>query len=192
MRLACRGIVVGAWVLGTTASLVGAEPPKATIAGGADETGHEYRWTLTNRCKSPIVYVEFPHYHADVFSVPPGWTQRTTYLVNVGVEDRPGICAATAPSGDGIGPGQSGDFSMRITASGANVGKGNVKVRFDDGTETVVADVTLPQPNPTDVKFLPLIGLAVIFVVVVVIREWRRRTSRPAVTEDDSGFPENP
>ncbi|MGB9626872.1 MAG: hypothetical protein ACPMAQ_18625 [Phycisphaerae bacterium] len=195
-----RGVRVfaWAWIAATAASAGGAGPvlaagtDRVTITGGADDTAHNYAWTVTNRHVSPIVEVEFPHYHADTFMVPPGWTQRCTYLVNVGVEDRPGVCTAAAPAGDGIAHGESAEFGMRICAAGANVGRGNVRVRFADGSEAVVAGVSLPEASPTSTKYMPLVGLAVIFVLVVVIRERRRHRSSADASGDTAGSPPQP
>ncbi len=189
------GVFARAWIAvvaasaGSTGPVLAAGTDRVTITGGADDTAHNYTWTVTNRHVSPIVQVEFPHYHADTFMVPPGWTQRCTYLVNVGVEDRPGVCTATAPAGDGIARGESVEFGMRICAAGANVGRGNVTVRFADGSEAVVAGVSLPEASPTSTKYMPLVGLAVIFVLVVVIRERRRRRSSADASEEPAESP---
>lgn len=148
------------------------------IDGGlADDTRQNYQWTVTNRHTSPIVCVEFPHYHADMFIVPEGWSTRgTTYLVNVGVPDKPGVCVARPEaSHSGIPPGGARRFGMRIAASGALVGEGNVTVRFADGSATVVSGVVLPVPPPYNFKFLPLVGAAIIFVAWVMIRTIRDR-----------------
>jgi hypothetical protein len=160
-----------------------AGPPLVEIKGGADETRHNYEWTVTNRHTSPITRIEFPHYHADAFVVPSGWsTEGTTFLVNVGVADKPGICVATVmPSHTGIPEGGRQEFRMRITASGALVGEGKVRIKFKDDSTTVVPGVVLPVPPPYDFKYLPLVGAALIFglwVIIRTIRERRRRASQ--------------
>jgi len=187
--LAPAWIAVVAASAGSTGPVLAVGNDRVTITGGADDTAHNYAWTVTNRHVSPIVQVEFPHYHADTFMVPPGWTQHCTYLVNVGVEDRPGVCTAAAPAGDGIAQGESAEFGMRICAAGANVGRGDVTVRFADGSEAVVAGVSLPQASPVSTKYMPLVGLAAIFVLVVVIRERRRRRSLADVSEETAESP---
>jgi len=48
--------------------------PKVTITGRADKSGKQYVWTVTNEYCSAVVRVEFPHYMADLFTSPTGWT----------------------------------------------------------------------------------------------------------------------
>jgi hypothetical protein len=174
-----RVAITGIMLVATTA----ARAEMATIEGRADTSGHNYEWVVTNDSASPIVSIEFPHYHADLFSVPPGWQSKTTFLVNVGVPDEPGVCIATAqPPNPGIVRGGSARFGMRITAKGAPVGKGAVKVRFADGREVLVTGVELPEPPASSFKFLPVVVGAIILVLWVVIRtlrERRRRASEP-------------
>src|SRR5437868_3393823 len=73
-----------------------AQPAKVVITGGFDSagqrlvatgssensaydaSGQNYAWIVTNNHTSPIVYVEFPHYHADTFHTPDGWDQKCT------------------------------------------------------------------------------------------------------------------
>ena len=75
-------MVVGGVIPGVAAANEGR---RVTIVGGADATGHRYTWTVTNEDTSPIVYVEFPHYRANLFFSPHGWsTDESTFLVNVG------------------------------------------------------------------------------------------------------------
>lgn len=163
-----------------------ADDKLASIDGEVDPTRQNYEWFVTNHHTAPIVYIEFPHYRADVFNVPPRWKAETTFLVNVGVPDKPGVCIARPePPNPGILRGGSQPFSMRITAKGAAVGRGEVKIRFADGKETVIRDVVLPEPPPTDFKLLPLVGAAIIFgswVLIRAIRD-RRRKNQPPGTE---------
>ena len=183
-------MVVGGVIPGMAAANEGR---RVTIVGGADATGHRYTWTITNEDTSPIVYVEFPHYRANLFFSPHGWsTDESTFLVNVGVEERPGLCIARAAStADGIAPGQSATFSTQIAAAGAQRRRGNVQVQFADGTKTIVSGVELPQRETLGDEFIPLIGLGVIFVgwmVVQVIRSRRRASdvtsgTTPTTTE---------
>ena len=46
------------------------------IEGGVRPSNRQYYdWKVTNHHTSPIIYIEFPHYHADTFGAPAGWTQ---------------------------------------------------------------------------------------------------------------------
>lgn len=173
------GAAVAALAFVGSPARVVAREARASISGGADASGVTYRWTVTHEHTSPIVYVEFPHYHASLFFAPAGWTQRSTFLVNVGVADRPGVCTARAESAfSGIVRGRSGDFGMQVTAAGTRRGRGNVIVRFADGTESVVADVELPVPETVGSKYLPLVGLSVIAIVALGVRALRQRVGR--------------
>lgn len=161
-----------------------AEDKLVEISGGADETRHNYEWLVVNHHTAPITYIEFPHYRADLFAVPPNWTKETTYLVNVGVPDRPGVCIARPePPNPGIVRGGAQRFGMRISAQGAAVSTGQVKVKFSDGKETIVTGVALPEPPLNRSRLLPLLGAALIFglwVVIRTIRDRRRASAQAA------------
>jgi len=181
-RPAAIGLAVAVAVWSATLPhAVAEQQPKVTITGGADASGNNYTWTVTNHYRSPIVYVEFPHYRAVLFYAPAGWSTKSTYLVNVGVPDRPGLCTAKAESvAKGIRPGTSAEFRMQVDVGKAWRGPGTVRIRFADGTETTVADVQLPQPKNTPIdKYVRVIGFFVIFVVAVAIFSIRQR-KRPA------------
>ena len=79
-----------------------AQQPKVTISGGADTSGQNYRWTVTNHYGSPVVYIQFPHYHADTFFAPDGWEKECTNLIRVGARNAPGTCTARADSPEKI------------------------------------------------------------------------------------------
>lgn len=154
----------------------GAQAPKVTISGGADATAQWYAWTVTNHHSSPIVYVRFPHYHADAFSAPAGWKKECTYLVNVGVADRAGVCVASVEAaGAGIASGRSAEFGMRISRAGARRRPGRVTVRFADGTQAVVGGVELPTAATTPERLYALIGFGLVLGIVVLVQLRRRR-----------------
>ncbi len=171
-------------------TLTTATPPPVTITGGADPTGYTYTWTVINKHTSPIVHVEFPHYHGAMFFAPEGWSVECTFLVNAGVEDRPGVCTARdvlfaeAPAGlarnnaalrNRLGSAKgSFDFRMQVVLTGTRRGQGKVLIGFADGSEVHVAGVELPQREYVGDKYVPLIGLGLIFVVWVIARSWGR------------------
>ena len=158
-----------------------AEDDPVRIVGGPDITGHNYEWKVYNNSPSPIVYIEFPHWHADLFYGQTGWSIKgTTYLVHVGVPDLAGVCKATAESpANYIRPGGSAIFTMRISPKGADRGKGQVKVRFADGSERIIDGVELPRQPPQEYKFATLIALAVLFVGFVIFKTLRQRRTQP-------------
>lgn len=184
--LCCCAIVATAFVPRSVA----AEDSRVSIKGGIDPdepSGHNYVWTVTNRHSSPIVSVEFPHYRADMFLAPDGWKTECTYLVNVGVPLKPGTCTAKMdPEQGGLFRGASATFRMRVAPEGAPIGKGTVLVRFADGTQAAVEGVTLPRAPDESGKHAPLIALVVLFVVVVVVREWRQRKNKSPASDDKS------
>ena len=164
-----------------------AQQPKVTITGGADGSGQNYHWTVTNHCGSPVVYIQFPHYHADTFITPDGWEKECTNLMRVGARNAPGTCTAWADSPEkGIAPGRSAEFSVRLAAGGAHRRSGQVTVRFADGTQTIVAGVELPTASTTSEQLYALIGFALVFVIIVIVQTRRRRKAPPAV-EPDAG-----
>ncbi len=154
------------------------EDATVTVAGGADVSGQVYTWTVTNRYPSPVVGLEFPHYRATLFFAPVTWLTDCTFLVNVGVEDSPGVCVATAPAPtEGIPPGRSAEFSMQCSAAGARRAMGAVTVRFADGKEIEVAGVELPTREGVGDKYVPLVGLGAIAVILVLVAALRRRSA---------------
>ncbi len=181
--------IVMAVLLGTSVPTTAA-PPSVTITGGADPAGYIYTWTVTSKHTSPIVFVEFPHYHGALFFAPEDWSVECTFLVNVAVEDRPGVCTArnmlfaeapagrnrndVAPSGRSALAKGALEFRMQVVLDGTRRGPGHVLVRFADDSEVYVAGVELPQREAAGDKYISLIGLGLIFAVWVIARSWGR------------------
>jgi hypothetical protein len=183
--------VVAACALLITGATAHAQTADVLIESEVDVSAHNYTWTITNHTNDAIVYVEFPHYHADMFFAPGGWKQECTYLVGIGVPDRPGVCKASVEAArDGIAPGASAEFSMRIASAGAQQGEGVVRVRLEDGTEIKVTGVAVPIPPSTLGKYVPLIGLAAIFVLGIVLHARRQRKNAAPSASD--GFTDDP
>ena len=181
-------VAAGWWLLLAPPGMA-ADPPKVTITGGADASGHNYNWTVANETASPIVHVEIPHYHATLFFAPGGWSTECTFLVNVGVDDRPGVCRAHVDSpASGIAPGRSAQFSMQIVTRAVQRAAGEVTVRTADGAEMVIAGVELPQPETTSDKYVSLVGLAAVLLVAVALQRGRGR-GKPARTDGNATTP---
>ena len=159
-----------------------AEDPPILITGGADESGHQYAWKVTNLSPQAIVEIRFPHYRANLFFPPPDWEQSCTGLVAAGARNEPGLCTARAPAGkDGIAPGRSAEFKMQIASVGARRTPGRVTLRFTDGTETVVSGVELPTPEPLGDQYVSLVGLGMIFALLAVRQATKKRKARNAM-----------
>jgi len=163
-----------------------AQQPRVTITGGADGSGQNYHWTVTNHYGSPVVYIQFPHYHADTFLTPDGWEKECTNLIHVGARKKPGTCTASVDSpGKGIASGHSAEFGMRLARGGGYHRRpGQVTVRFADGTQTIVGGVELPTASTTSERLYALIGFALVFVIVVYVQVRRRRKGAPAAQPD--------
>lgn len=176
-----------AWIgrlLTATALVLGPVAPALAgrhviIIGGADVSGHNYEWTVTHDYDSPIVSLEFPHYMADAFGTPDGWTQKITNLLG-GRKGRPGICLAE--SAEGLPAGQSAVFRLRIGPRGTPRGEGDVVVRFADGSEELVR-AELPVRESFLGQHTSLIGLGAIFVLLL-IRTLSKGRQRPAASTD--------
>ncbi len=143
------------------------------VSGGADFSGHEYTWKITNRHTSPLVYLAIPGHHVDVFTVPEDWTFKRIAS---------GLVATAEPDA-GIATGRDATFKMRVEPKGAKRGRGNITVRFADGTQYIVRDVEVPQPETNAETYMPLLGLAMMLLVVIMAR--RKRTRRRSVSDSD-------
>lgn len=160
---------------------------KVAIDGGRDGSGQNFSWTVRNQASSPIVWIEFPHYHADLFTVPTGWKQECTNLNVIGSEDKPGVCRGMSESaGAGIAPGSSAQFSMRLSRSSANKGSGTVQIKFADGSSASVSGVALPiAPSVWDHLLAPL-AMGAIFVTAILIHRSSRKNRGSASTPMES------
>ncbi len=153
---------------------------KVRIVGGADGTGQNYTWKVTNLHDSRIVSVSFPHYHGDTFIVPTGWEQETTGLAQAGVKDAHlgGVCRAFVSNPKtGIGQRFDATFRLRIARTGAQRRPGEVTVQFADGSEAIVPDIELPTKPTFGERYIMAIGLGVIFLVIFLTT---RKGKKPA------------
>ncbi|UCG17404.1 MAG: hypothetical protein JSV19_05115 [Phycisphaerales bacterium] len=141
-----------------------------TITGGADVSGHNYEWTVTNHHSSPIVLVQFPHYMADVFTPPDGWTSEMTNPLGKGV--------CSVESVTGLPTGRSVTVGLRVAPRGAFRGRGNVLVRFADDTEVLVP-AEMPTKEPFIRRNIPVIGLGLAFGAFLLVRALKKRKPRP-------------
>lgn len=170
-----------------------AETPLVTIQGGVLRANRQlYEWTVTNHHSSPIVLIHFPQYSGDTFNTPKGWSQEWKNQAKLGGKDAPGWVKAIAEDAEpGIAPGESAKFDMRLSRGGALARPGKVTVRFADGTEVVVRGVELPSAPSFLERNAMVIGLAAIFVIVLIVHFRRQRKSRTATPPSaSSGQPE--
>lgn len=171
-----------------TSSAMGVDSPKATMIGGADASGRNYSWTVTNDHSSPIVFVEFPFDKVLLFLAPQGWQTDCGRQTGAAFEHSAKTCAARTPSpASGIARGTTEDFEMRLFRSGARRGPGTVLVRFADGSEVRVGGVELPQRKGLGDRYVALFALGAAFAVWGVVRAVRRpRTTAKTPTDEPS------
>lgn len=151
------------------------------MTGGADPSGHEYAWKLTNEGASSIVEVRIPHYRANLFFPPDGWESSCTGLVAVGAKNEPGLCTVKPASGkEGLTPGRSVELRMQIAAAGAKRRAGSVVVRFADGAEFSVAGVELPTRESSGDRYVAPTGLGLI-IMILAFRNARRKRRRQRI-----------
>ncbi|MFN0138303.1 MAG: hypothetical protein ACKVS9_19540 [Phycisphaerae bacterium] len=159
-----------------------------TITGGPDGSGQNYEWTVTNNSPSPIIDIAFPHYHADTFISPDGWSEDVTHLQVAGATQSNGVCRAFVADADrGILPGRNAKFGMRIARIGAEKGPGNVTVKLGDGTTVTVAGVTLPVAPSVGQKYGMTIFMGGGLAVFIAIQAARRRRAREAAARAAAG-----
>lgn len=185
-------VLAGVLILAGAGAALASQPDGAVrIEGGtADSSGQNYAWKIQNGTSKPIVFVRFPHFWADTFVAPKGWTMNCTNLQQIGSKSIPGICEATAPPDGAIPPGGSAAFEMRLAnKSPALRRRGTVGVRFADGTETTVSGVELPTQASfleRNIQGLAMVGIVAIVLAIAVIRKQRAAPREAADAAEES------
>lgn len=175
MRRSLNPILTTA-AMSVCAAVAACAEQRVTITGDRDGSGQNFEWTVVNLHASPIVWVEFPHYHADTFITPAGWKQECTNLEREGSKNLPGLCRGRAESPEhGIARGSPGKFGMRIALIGTEKGRGTVTVKFSDGTIEKVSGVVLPVAPGFFGQFLPAIAMGGLFLAAFLIHALRKR-----------------
>ncbi len=155
-------------------------PPNTlvTITGGPDATGHNYTWTITNHHAAAITAIAFPHYRADTFTPPEGWTGDITNFRGRGATE--GLCSGKAEApGAAIAPGGSAEFYLRVAPKGAKRGTRAARVSFEDGREVLV-QVETPVREPFLERNMTLVGLGVMFAIFLLVARLRRKPAPEA------------
>jgi hypothetical protein len=175
-RTARTAIVAFATLLLAALASAHADEPLATITGGRQDDG-SYNWLVTNNYDKPIVFVEFPQFHGDLFKPPENWEQELSPLF---AHDR-GFCRASVRHPhDGILRNRTGTFWLRICADDAQTGHGDVLIRFADDRECIVPGVETPRPPKSSERLGGLAGFGLLIAAIVVIEVRRRRKARRA------------
>ena len=175
------------WVSLATFAFGQETPTRVRIDGGADGSGQNYSWRVTNLHSSRIVRIAFPHYHGDLFTTPENWEQDVTGLAQSGASNIHDGGVATAFIDNprhGLGQGFSAEFQLRIARIGADRRPGEVTVTFADGTTEVIAGVELPTKKSFGEHYITAITLAVIFLVMfLTVRKKKSKPTPPSGAE---------
>lgn len=138
-------------VCGIAGLCLGAGDDEAGLSGNEARFGNDdaeitvsiqaniYIYKISNLGRSPIVAFEVAQYAAYNFQTPDGWQMDTSgRLFRAWVE---------APT-TGIAPGETAEFSMRVSSKGAVLGHAPAKLKNRSGLMIELADVWRPVPEP--------------------------------------------
>ena len=134
-----------------------------------------YTYQITNLATGNITHLEIPYHHSYYFQVPDGWESNT----------EGGIFRAwTKDPRQGIKPGQTAEFSLRVSSAGAVLGLTSATVGFDSGAKVTLTDVWAPVPEPRWTILLVVLGIVAIVLVHTVLLSRRDRRRSPAGAND--------
>lgn len=133
-----------------------------------------YTYKVKNLGSSAIVAFEAGQHAAYNFETPEDWQ------INSSGET---FRAWTETAAKGIAPGQTGEFSMRVSSKGAILGSAAARVKFQSGQIGEVADVWSPAAEPRSYIALVAGGMLLIILAhsaIIVARD--RRAQKPPAT----------
>jgi hypothetical protein len=176
LKVAFASVCVAVLFVGAAHPAAGQEK-RVEITGGRDPSGQTYRWKVTNHSDSAIVRVEFPHFKADTWEVPPNWSQEATNLHgHTGTTGTSGVCVAyTDDTFAKLRKGDSAEFGMRTGRGLSNPGTGAVTVYFEDKTQARIRGVEVPSAPSLFERYLWIIGFGLILVAFVWMGVRQRR-----------------
>jgi len=131
-----------------------------------------YTYKVKNLGSSAIVAFEAGQHAAYNFETPEGWQ----------IDSSGGTFRAwTEIPAKGIAPGQTGEFSMRVSSKGAILGRAAARVKFESGQTAELADVWSPAAEPR--SYVALVACGVLLIVlahsaIIVARD--RRAQKPS------------
>jgi len=165
---------------------LGAGQTEAGIAANQAEFGGEdarivvsiqssiYTYEVRNLSDRPIVGFEVAQHAAYNFHAPEGWQIDTS---------SDSFRAWPDPSTAGIAPGQTAEFSMRVSSKGAVLGRASAKLKLRSGQTIEVPDVWAPAPEPAG-YFALVAGMILLIALLhsAVIIHRKRRTKKTPVS----------
>lgn len=128
-----------------------------------------YTYKVKNLGRSAIVAFEVGQHAAYNFETPEGWQ-----IDSSGETFR----AWTEIPAKGIAPGQTGEFSMRVSSKGAILGRAAARVKFESGQTAELMDVWSPAAEPRSYIALVAGGMLLIVLAHSAIIVARGRLSR--------------
>jgi hypothetical protein len=132
-----------------------------------------YTYKVTNSGKSPILGFEVTQHVAYNFRAPASW--ETDVCEGL-------FMARAASEGEGIRPGNTGEFSMRVSSKGAVLGRGKMKLRLESGETIVLPEIWSPVAEPGSHVLLVagvILLIALAHAAVVIVKS--RRPGRSSV-----------
>ena len=164
----CRMVTLAVLVTAGAPAALGQDNPRATVDGGADTSGQNYTWTITNRADVPIDRVVVPHFMGDLCLPPEGWTCEITEWLGKSGKGGQVILQAKEPA-VAVRPGRSVDVGLKIGPAGTPRGQGVIELWFSDGTSFGVL-VEAPVKEAAASQNVALIGLSAIFAIFLLVR----------------------
>lgn len=134
-----------------------------------------YTYEVTNISSSDIVSFELDQYACYNFTAPDGWE----------IDLVSGVFKAWAGNAQtAIGPKKTGKFSLRVSSSGAVLGRGLVKLKLQSGETVTVAGVWAPVREPR--SYMVLVASMVLLVLIghTCILSRRDRRKKNACVND--------
>jgi len=166
---------VATWLMVVGASLGTFEVEKNGVRVRAHVQSSKYYWEVTNVDAEPITRLEISQHNCYDYQVPDGWESEAAAGV---------FRAWAADPGRAIQRGATGEFSLRVSSTGAVLGLVAMSVAPDAGEEIIIPEVWGPVPEPAGSVFL----VAGVLVAIVLVHTWlltRRERAGPLPDPND-------
>jgi len=128
-----------------------------------------YTYQVTNLSTSPIVRFALKQHATYNFTAPKGW--QTEIISGV-------FQAWTDKWETGISPNESGEFSLRVSSSGAVLGSTTAKVTFQSGQTASIREVWAPAGEPKSYFWLVAGVMLSIMLLHTAVGAGRRRARK--------------
>jgi len=126
----------------------------ATVVVGIQSNIYTYQ--VRNLSHRPVVGFQVPQHAAYNFKAPEGWR----------IETSDGLFRARTDSATtAIAPGQTAEFSMRVSSRGAVLGRAPLNIDFASGRTIELQDVWTPAPEPP--AYLALVAGIILLIALL-------------------------